>query len=502
MARYARLTALDRMFLDIEDRTSHMHVGSTCVFDVGPLRTPTGGVDAERVRRYIDSRLHLMPGHRRRLATIPFENHPVWVDDDAFNIRYHVRHMSVPKPGGERQLKRLVGWINSQQLDRGKPLWEIWLIEGLEEDRFALVTKTHHSMIDGLSGADLLAVLLSASDDAEIEEAHRWLPEPEPSPGTLLRDAALRRAKAPFVLASAAANEIVRHPRRALRQTTDALGSLGEALGQGLTLTTATPFNREISAHRRFDWLPTDLGTIKAIKNKLGGTVNDIVITTVAGALGHFLARRGIPPLEQRDNLYRAFCPVSLRTARQRGTMGNKVSSMMAELPVTESDPVRRLVRVREIMDGLKNSRQARGTELVETIADWTSPLLLSSVSRLVNRNTPYNLVVTNVPGPQIPLYLLGARLRAIYPLVPLFSNQGLGIALFSYAGGLNWGFNADRELMPDLHEFVEAVAGSLRQLQAAAGVANPIEVRPESVGKGEDGVRRRRTGAQQQLGS
>jgi WS/DGAT/MGAT family acyltransferase len=340
-------------------------------------------------------------------------------------------------------------------------------------------------MIDGLSGADLLAVLLSAKEDDDIEEAHRWLPQPAPSDATLLRDAALRRLRAPFTLASTAASELLRHPRRSLRATADTIGSVGEALGQGLKPATPTPFNRTIGAHRRFDWLSVDLATVKAIKKALGGTVNDVVITAVAGALGHFLARRGIPPLEQRDHLYRAFCPVSVRTARERGTMGNKVSSMMAELPVTEVDPARRLARVREIMERLKSSRQARGTEILETLAEWTTPLLLSGVSKLMNRNAPYNLVVTNVPGPQIPLYLLGARLQAIYPLVPLFSNQGLGIALFSYAGTLNWGFNADRELLPDVHEFVEAVGQSLRELAAAAGVRETEESRRKPHGNG-----------------
>jgi diacylglycerol O-acyltransferase / wax synthase len=193
MANYSRLSALDRSFLDIEDRNTHMHVGATCIFDVGPLRGPGGGIDIDQMRAYVESRLHLIPRYRQHLATIPIEGHPVWVDDDQFDIRYHVRHLSIPRPGCERELKRLAGWINSQQLDRGKPLWEMWVIEGLENDRFAIIAKTHHCMIDGIAGADLLAVLMSPDASGSFEQAHRWRPRPAPSRARLVRDAAMRR---------------------------------------------------------------------------------------------------------------------------------------------------------------------------------------------------------------------------------------------------------------------------------------------------------------------
>lgn len=471
MTTYSRLTALDRVFLDIEDRVTHMHVGGTCIFDGEPLRSGDGGINGDLIREYIESRLHLMPRFRQRLAYTPIEGHPIWVDDDSFNIRYHVRHASLPRPGTARQLKRLVGWINSQQLDRGKPLWEMWVIEGLHDGRFALVNKSHHCMIDGVSGADLMGVLLTPNQAVRTTEPHRWYPQPQPSGAALLADAVWHRAVAPLRSVGSAGKRAVSRPRDGMASVADTLSALGQTIQAAASPAMPTPFNRLIGSQRRFDWYSMDLREVKEIKNRLGGTVNDVVLCVVAGALGRFLVARGIPQHALRRGPFRIFCPVNTREATEHGMLGNRVSNILATVPISQRDPVRRLHEVSRVMADSKGSHQSRGTELIEEISEWTTPRLLGGIVRLMARSRPYNLVVTNVPGPQIPLYLLGASMLEMYPLVPLFSDQGLGIALFSYAGSIFWGFNADRDLIPDLHDFVRAVEESFVELQEAAAI-------------------------------
>lgn len=471
MATYDRLTAQDRSFLDLEGPSIHMHVAGAFLFERGSLATPQGGVDIDAIRDYVESRLHRIPRYRQRLAWIPIEDHPVWVDDDRFNIHYHVRHAALPAPGDDRQLKRLCARILSQQLDRRRPLWEMWVIEGLEHDRFALVCKTHHCMVDGLSGADLLAVLLGVTPNKEFEPGPTWYPNPAPSGFELLRDAAWRRVETPFVLGAAALSAL-RQPERAMEQLGDALSGVGQALSSALSPAGDTPLNRPIGPHRRFDWIGFDIAEVKRVKDQLGGTVNDVVLATVAGAVSRFLEQRGIPLRRQRDLDFRAFCPVSVRSAEERGTLGNRVSSIVARLPIAERDPARRLESVRAITVDLKQSKQALGAEVLSSVSEWTAPTLAALAARLAFANRVSNLVVTNVPGPQVPLYMLGARMLESYPMAPLFESQGLGIALFSYAGGLYWGFNADWEQFPDLHDFVVAIDTAFRELCEAADAA------------------------------
>ena len=345
----------------------------------------------------------------------------------------------------------------------------MWVVEGLEGGGFALLSKTHHAMIDGVSGADLMSVLLSPDPSVRPHEPHRWYPQPPPASPALLVDAAFHRASAPLRFAARAAGKLARNPRGTTEKLADSLLALGGTVAMGAKPAMATPLNRAIGSQRRFDWLALDLAEVKDVKNRLGGTINDVVLACVAGAVGRFLTARGVPEHAQRQGPFRAFCPVNLRSGQDHGTLGNRVSNLLADLPLTEQDPVRRLHEVARAMKEAKSSRQSRGTELVEKIAEWTSPRLLSGIVWLSANSHPYNLVVTNVPGPQFPLYLLGARMSEMYPLVPLFSDQGLGIALFSYAGKIFWGFNADRDLVPDLHDFVGAVAESFAELCAAA---------------------------------
>jgi WS/DGAT/MGAT family acyltransferase len=472
VGHYERLSALDASFLEIEDVASHMHVAATLLFDAAPLRCAHGGVDMERIRAYIASRLHFIPRYRQRIAYVPLERHPVWIDDDRFNLFYHVRHTALPRPGEERQLKRLCGRIMSQKLDPTKPLWEIWVVEGLEEDRFALIAKAHHAMVDGVSGMDLLTVVLSPTATSDFEPGPPWLPRPAPSPTELIFGEAYRRAGGIGAAASRMACT-VRQPWTALREARDALAGIVETLGMSAAAASPTPLNPSIGPHRRFDWARFDLDTVKAVKQRLGGTVNDVVLATVSGAARQFLAARGLP-VDRLD--FRAMVPVSVRAASEHRTLGNRVANFIAPLPVDEPNPIERYRKVVRATAQQKGSRVIHGTELIEEIGNWTSTTVLTQLMRMATQFRPFNVVVTNVPGPPIPLYLLEAPLRETYPMVPLFANQALGFALFSYAGSLFWGLNADWDAVPDLHDFATALHAELDVLRVAAEHAPAIE--------------------------
>jgi diacylglycerol O-acyltransferase len=471
MSGYDRLSAQDRSFLEIEGPNTHMHIAGCFLFEKGSLATESGGVDIDRIREYVASRLHRIPRYRQRIEWIPVEGHPVWVDDDRFNVHYHVRHTALPAPGDDRQLKRLCGRILSQKLDRGKPLWEIYVVEGLEHDRFALISKVHHCMVDGISGVDILAVLLSPTPEKEFEPAPRWLPDPTPGGAALLRDAVVRRAQLPFA-AAGLAGRVLRDPQGAWTRAREAALALGGTVAAAVSPASDTPLNRPIGPHRRFDWVGFDIDEVKRVKRRLGGTVNDVVLATVAGAVGRFLEQRGLPRTRQRRMEFRAFCPVSVRSDDERGVLGNRVSGMIARLPIAEADPARRLERVREETRHLKDTKQALSAEVLTSVSEWTAPTLAAMAARLAFDSRTANLIVTNVPGPQIPLYLLGARMTETYPMVPLFSEHGIGVALFSYAGGLYWGVCSDWDLFPDLHDLVTAIDGSFRELCDAAEAA------------------------------
>ncbi|MBI3782291.1 MAG: wax ester/triacylglycerol synthase family O-acyltransferase [Deltaproteobacteria bacterium] len=461
---YERLTAQDRSFLVFEKDNTHMHLGGITLFEHTPLTTPDGGVDIERIRSYINSRLHFIPRYRQRLAYIPIEDYPVWVDDDRLNLHYHVRHTSVPRPGDERQLKRLAARIMSAPLDRRRPLWEVWVIEGLEGDRFAMLLKTHHSVVDGVSGVDLMSVLLRPDSSDHFEEAPTWRPRPAPSGLELVRDELTRRANMPRAVWDQMQN-FLRDPRRAAAALVDELSSTWEFINAGLRRPADTPLNRPIGPYRRFDWHAFDLAQVKAVKNRFGGTVNDVILTTVTGAIRRFLTRR-MTAVDSLD--YRAVVPVNVRRANELGAPGNHVSAWMLSLPVNEPNVRERFRRISEATTQLKQSKQAQGIEALTQIAEIMDPVLTLGV-RLAARVAPYNLIVTNVPGPQFPLYLLGSRLLEGYPSVPLFDYQGLGVAIFSYDNRLFFGLNADWDLVHDLHDLVADLDASFRELLHAA---------------------------------
>ncbi len=464
---YERISAQDRSFLHFEDATTHMHLGGLTLFEAGPLTTPDGGIDIDRIRRQIAGRLHLVPRYRQRLAWIPVFNQAVWIDDDHFNLSYHVRHAALPRPGDDTQLKMLTARIMSQQLDRGKPLWELWVIEGLANDRFALLIKTHHAIADGISAFDLFTALVSPTPDDVIDEPRPWTPRPAPSGARLLADGLARQAATPMTMAQRLL-AIATDPAGVGATTRASMRALVDMAGAGASPPPPTPLNQPISAHRSFDWLTLDLAHVKAVKSRLGGTVNDVALASVAGGLHHFLQTRGV---DVSELALRVVVPVSVRTEDERGQASNRASGWLLDLPVHEPDPKRRLAAVAAETGKRKAIRQELGPEVLGRVAEYAVPGIVGLGVRLLSRLHPYNLIVTNVPGPQVPLYLLGARLLSGYPQVPLFENQGLGIALFSYCGSLGFGFNADREVVPDLEVFAAAVQRGFSELARAARI-------------------------------
>lgn len=470
-----RLSALDNSFLALEDPNAHMHIGAVALFDGAALAGAGGGVDLDRMRRLLEAGLHRVPRYRQRIGRIPLFNHPVWVDDERFDLAYHLRHTRLPAPGDERQLKRLAGRIMSQPLDRTKPLWETWVVEGVEGNRVGLVTKAHHCMIDGVGSVELTGTIMRPTPDPDprLEEpAPRWTPRPAPSASRLVASEISRRAF--DALGSVLrVRDVVADPRGALRGAMEAARGVGEALAAGLRPASPTPLNVHIGPHRRFDWTSMDLGALKTIRAALGGTLNDVVLAIVAGALRRFLYRRG---LRVDDLDFRAMVPVNVRRQAERDHLGNRVAMMVARLPVGEHDARTRLERVMHETAALKRSHQAAGVQTIEELSDHSFTTLFTLFARVAAAARPFNLVVTNVPGPQFPVYVLGSQMLACYPLVPLYQNQALGIALFSYDGRLHWGFNADRDALPDVHDVVEAVErefdGLLRLARGSAASA------------------------------
>jgi diacylglycerol O-acyltransferase / wax synthase len=461
---YTRLSAQDHSFLVAERRSTPMHVGAIQIYEAGPLRRRDGGIDVATFKRGIESVMHLLPRYRQRLRWTPLEGSPVWVDDRQFNLDYHVRHTALPRPGGSEELKRLAARIMGQELDRSRPLWEMWVVEGLEGDRFGVIAKIHHCMMDGMSGVDVAHILLSPSAEYELHEPMPYVPRTSPTGRELLRDALLRRATIPVDMGRALV-DFAGSPTLTsdLRERFDAVRQL---VSWAVHPASQSPLNGRLCPHRRFEWLSMPLADVKGTAKALRCSVNDVVLATVAGAVREFcIARRAHP--DEID--FRVSAPVSVRRDEDRNRLGNAVSSWILRLPIDEPDPKRRLEAIHRVTDDLKRSRQALGVQMMMAAAEWAPQALLSLGARAASG--PINMIVTNVPGPQFPLYQLGARLLELYPLVPLLENTGLGVALFSYDGRLCWGFNADYDLLPDLRIFVRATDASFRELREAAGV-------------------------------
>ena len=461
---YERLSALDATFLDVESKSAPMHVGAALIFDAKPLTLEHGGLDIERLSKYTEAAVDSIPRYRQRVEWIPGYGHPVWVDDDRFNMHFHLRHTRLPLPGDERSLKRLVGRLFSQHLDRSRPLWEFWVVEGVENDCFALIIKVHHCMVDGIAGVELLQALLQISPDAIEREPQEWRPRPAPTRTQLLVNETNHRIDG------------LRKLSHFMPRVQKNFKGLSSVLRSGMKPAPRTPFTEhDISPYRRFDWTTFALDDVKAIKNSLGGTINDAVVATTTAAVRRYLLRHGTD-VDAMEG-FRTLLPVNTRKAGGPSG-GNHVAMLLADLPVSESDPFERLQKVIRVTTELKNeSNQTGGAELIEDVADLTTKRLVSELYKAAMKLRTYNLIITNVPGPPIPLYMLSAPMTAIYPMVPLMQNQNLGIALFSYAGKLHFGFNADWESFPDVHEFVEDLDASFaeyKQLAAARAAEVP----------------------------
>jgi diacylglycerol O-acyltransferase len=440
-----------------------MHVASVMTFE-GPAPSYDDLLDA------LESRLSLVPRYRQRLTEVPYgQGRPVWVDDPHFNLRYHLRHTGLPAPGNEEQLKRLAGRLFSQRLDRSRPLWEIWLVDGLERERFALIGKTHHALVDGVSGVDITTVLFDASrDPAPTARSERpWVAQPPPSRAQLLAEALFERATIPAEAARAVGG-LTRAPRRVVGELATGAAGMAAALWATVRPAPPSPLNVPIGPHRRYTWVDADLAEFKAIKDELGGTVNDVVLAVVALTLGRYLRRHGHPV----DGLVlRALVPVSVRADLQRGALGNRVAAMYAPLPVGLEDPEEAYRRVHESMAGLKESGQAVGAQVITQLGDFAPPTILSQAARLQARQRWFNLVVTNVPGPQVPLYVAGRRMLRLYPVVPLSLNQALGVAIMSYDGTLGFGLLGDYDALADLDDLAGDLEAAIADLARTAGV-------------------------------
>jgi WS/DGAT/MGAT family acyltransferase len=456
-----RLSAIDASFLAGEKQASHMHVGGVMIFEGPPP-------DREDTLEQISSRLHMVPRYRQRLAFPRFEmGRPLWVDDPSFNLEYHVRHTALPAPGDLEQLRLLTARIFSQRLDRSKPLWECWLVQGLEGGRFALINKTHHALVDGISGVDLATVLFDLTPvPPERPEVPEWTPNAEPSQAQLIAEGVKGLLRRPLEVGGTAVDAAL-HPERTIERVREAAQGIGEVAWAGLNPAPDTPLNVPIGAHRRVFWLQTDLGQFKAIKNSLGGTVNDVVLTVVSGALGRWLRTRGV----RTEGLeLRAQVPVSIRSDDEHNRLGNRIAVIRAPLPVYARDPVERLRIVREAMDGLKESKQALAAQVIAGLEDFAPPTILSMASRMNWSTRLFNMIVTNVPGPQFPIYLLGRELLELVPIAFLPDNYALTIAAMSYNGKLDFSLLGDYEAMPDIDVVGEYVQEALEELLRAAG--------------------------------
>jgi diacylglycerol O-acyltransferase len=456
-----RLTPVDASFLHQEGAHSHMHIGGLVIVEGPP---PATSELLEQIRQ----RLHLVPRYRHKLASTPLDSgRPVWVDDPTFNLEYHIRHTALPAPGGWEQLCALTARIFSQQLDRSKPLWEMWLIEGLEDNRFALISKTHHSLIDGIAGVDLATVLfdLSPNPPAVQHSGRPWQPQSEPRAAKLVVAGVRGAARAGLDLAQGAIDALS-HPERALSKGREVAEGLGEVIWATLNPAPQTPLNVPIGPHRRFYGIAASLDDFKTVKNAFGGTVNDVVLAVVTGALRTFLISRG---RRTAGCELRALVPVSVRTDSERSEIGNRIVAVRSPLPVYIADPVQRLRFVSRSMDGLKESKQALGAEVIAGAQNFAPPTLLAQASRLNFSTRLFNLIVTNVPGAQFPLYVLGREMLEAYPVAFLPENHALAIAIMSYNGQMNFGLLGDYDALPDIATIRANIASELAELVSLA---------------------------------
>src|SRR4051812_6405135 len=461
-----RLTAVDASFLAQESPVSHMHVGGLTIFEGPPP-------SFEEITEALRGRLHLVPRYRQKLAVPPLgTGRPLWVDDPDFNLEYHVRQTALPDPGSEEQLFNLASRVFSQQLDRSKPLWEVWVAENLEDNRFAIISKTHHALIDGVAGVDLATVLFDIEpvpkkvDNTGVP----WTPEREPNGVDLLATGARDLLRSGLRVANDAVGALT-HPDRTVSGAREVVEGFGEVVWAGLNPAPSTPLNVEIGPHRRLVGTRSRLEDFRLVKSTFGTTVNDVVLAAVTGALRRWLHSRGI----RTEGLeLRALVPVSVRTDEERGAGGNRIAAMRGPVPVYIDDPLTRLNTVKAAMDGLKESKQAVGAEVLAGVQSFAPPTILAQASRLNFSTRLFNLIVTNVPGPQFPLYAYGREMLEIFPVAFLPRNFALAIAIMSYNGAVNFGLLGDLDALPDIGSIGDAITEELEELVRLAREAAP----------------------------
>lgn len=451
-----RMSPLDASFLHIEDANTHMHIGSVALFD-GP--SPS----YDEFETLVSSKLPAVPRYRQKVRFVPLQlGRPVWIDDRHFNVGYHLRHTALAPPGGDQELRNLVGRVMAQQLDRNKSLWEMWMVEGLEDGHWAIVSKVHHCMVDGVSGTDLLAVMLDSEPEPARPTPAQWVPEPEPSAARLVVDSLIDLGSRPY--------EQIRAVRSATRAPRAALSQLRE-VGRGLRAWTGvarpvphSTLNAPIGPHRRWDWARTTLADVKTIRNAFGGTVNDVVLSVLTRGYRDLLTERGE---DVEDRVVRTLVPVSVRSASERGTYNNRVSGMIAELPVGIADPRERLEAIREQMNGLKESKQAVAGEVLTSLSGFAPSLLLALGTRVAMRIPQRNIntVTTNVPGPQWQLYACGRPMLEAFPFVPLGPKMTVTVAIFSYHGMLNYGVTGDYDASADISVLCRGIESGMTEL-------------------------------------
>jgi diacylglycerol O-acyltransferase len=457
----SQLSATDTSFLLQEDRGAQMHIGGVSLFE-GPAP------EHEDLREHVSERLGLVPRFRQKLANPPIAlTRPWWVDDPGFNLDYHLRRTALPAPGDTEQLKALVSRIFSQRLDRGKPLWEMWVVEGLQGDGFALITKAHHALVDGISGVDLASVIMDTTPEpVPVGEAvAAFQRHPAPSRAELLVRTAAETAKIPVSLAKYAAGTLL-YPQRVSRTVAKIGSAVASTAQELLTPAPSVPLNGPIGPHRNYDFCDMSLEEVRRVRRRYEATINDAVVAAATGALRRWLLARGV----NTDGLeLRALVPVNLRSDQERGLLGNRVALLRAALPVYAEDPEQRLLLVRDEMRELKRSRQLMAAQTIIGLSDFAPPTLLAQASRLNFSTRLFNIIITNVPGPQVPLYLLGRQLEKIAPIAFLPAGHALSIAVFSYNGSLTFGLLGDYDRMYDLELVADGIQESLAEWQEAA---------------------------------
>ena len=464
---HERMTAADAVFLRLETPHEPQHVGSLSLFDGAPLRADDGAVRIDELRAHVDRRLHRVPRLRQCVMEVPFrQGRPVWVDDEQFDLDYHVRLTSLPRPGGRSQLLDLMSRVQAIPLDRDRPLWEMWFVDGCEDDRVGLILKTHHALGDGIANVDLALALVDADPDPRPDdEPPRWRPRPAPSQAALLATSVAEQAMRPLAIGKAALGAL-RDPRPAIDATTNVARTVRDFLAKP----TPAPWNVPVGAQRRWVSARVPLRTVRRIRKRHDVTINDVVLAACAGALRTFLVDHGAARGRTKANgaPLKAMVPVSVRTDDEHGeTLGNRVSLILVDLPVAEADPLQRLRSVHEQAAELKGSSMVDGTQTILELADGI-PQIAGPVTNFVSRQIPMNLVVTNVPGPPLPLYFRGARLEECYPYVEVIDVEGLTIAVLSYDDQLFVGITADRDVLPDVGDLAAEIEDEFTVLAAA----------------------------------